>query len=215
MIIPVKNELQKKRIKNAIEQLKSEINVKEVELLDDANDLLVKEVRPNFKIIGPKYGKEMKSVVEVVKNLNSEQVNLLEEKKELNILVNKKNIILDISDVEVFYKDIEGWEVAKNSEMTIALDVTITQKLKNEGVARELVNRIQNQRKDNGLEVTDRIDILLKSESGLENAISENKNYILNETLANTLKFESTILDGTPIEFDNFKTEIRIKKVHS
>jgi len=215
MIIPVKNELQKKRIKNAIEQLKSEINVKEVELLDDANDLLVKEVRPNFKIIGPKYGKEMKSVIEVVKTLNSEQVNLLEEKKELNILINKKNIILDITDVEVFYKDIEGWEVAKNSEMTIALDVTITQKLKNEGVARELVNRIQNQRKDNGLEVTDRIDILLKSESGLENAISENKNYILNETLANTLKFESTILDGTPIEFDNFKTEIRIKKVHS
>tara|TARA_A100001011_G_scaffold400232_1_gene513374 strand:+ start:1696 stop:5082 length:3387 start_codon:yes stop_codon:yes gene_type:complete len=214
MIIPVKNELQKKRIKNAIEQLKSEINVKEVELLDDANDLLVKEVRPNFKIIGPKYGKEMKSVVEVVKNLNSEQVNLLEEKKELNILVNKKNIILDITDVEVFYKDIDGWEVAKNSEMTIALDVTITQKLKNEGIARELVNRIQNQRKDNGLEVTDRIDILLKSESGLENAISENKNYILNETLANTLKFESNILDGTPIEFDNFKTEIRIKKVY-
>ena len=213
MIIPVKNELQKKRIKNAIEQLKSEINIKEVELLDDANDLLVKEVRPNFKIIGPKYGNEMKSVVEVIKNLNSEQVNFLEEKKELNILVNKKNIILDITDVEVFYKDIEGWEVAKNSEMTIALDVTITQKLKNEGVARELVNRIQNYRKDSGLEVTDRIDIILKSEFELEKAIRENKNYILNETLANTLKFESTILKGTPIEFDNFKTEILIKKV--
>ena len=97
--------------------------------------------------------------------------------------------------------------------MTIALDVTITQKLKNEGVARELVNRIQNHRKDKGLEVTDRIDILLKSESGLDKALSENKNYILNETLANTLKFESTILKGTPIEFDNFKTEILIKKV--
>ena len=213
MIIPVKNELQKKHIKNAIEQLKSEINIKEVELLDDANDLLVKDVRPNFKIIGPKYGNEMKSIVEDIKNLNSEQVNLLEEKKELNILVNKKNIILDIADVEVFYKDIEGWEVAKNSEMTIALDMTINHKLKNEGVARELINRIQNHRKDKGLEVTDRIDILLKSESGLNKALSENKNYILNETLANTLKFESTILKGTPIEFDNFKTEILIKKV--
>ena len=150
MIIPVKNELQKKRIQNTIEQLKSEINIKEVELLDDANDLLVKDVRPNFKIIGPKYGNEMKSVVDVIKNLNSQQINLLEEKKELNILVNKKNIILDITDVEVFYKDIEGWEVAKNSDMTIALDVTITQKLKNEGLARELVNRIQNHRKDKG-----------------------------------------------------------------
>ena len=213
MIIPVKNELQKKRIKNTIEQLKSEINIKKVELLDDANDLLVKEVRPNFKIIGPKYGKEMKSIVDVVKNLNSEQVNLLEEKKELNILVNKKNIILDINDVDVIYKDIEGWEVAKNSDTTIALDVTITQKLKNEGVARELVNRIQNYRKDSGLEVTDRIDIILKSEFELEKAIRENKNYILNETLANTLKFESTILKGTPIEFENFKTEILIKKV--
>ena len=149
---------------NTIEQLKSEINIKEVELLDDANDLLVKDVRPNFKIIGPKYGNEMKSIVEVIKNLNSEQVNLLEEKKELNILVNKKNIILDINDVDVIYKDIEGWEVAKNSDTTIALDVTITQKLKNEGVARELVNRIQNHRKDSGLEVTDRIDIILKNE---------------------------------------------------
>ena len=129
MMIPVKNELQKKRIQNTIEQLKSEINIKEVELLDDANDLLVKDVRPNFKIIGPKYGKEMKSVVDVIKNLNSHQINLLEE-KELNIFVNKKNIILDINDIEVFYKDIEGWEVAKNSDTTIALDVTITQKLK-------------------------------------------------------------------------------------
>ena len=93
--------------------------------------------------------------------------------------------------------------------------MTITQKLKNEGVARELVNRIQNYRKDSGLEVTDRIDIILKSEFELEKAIKENKNYILNETLANTLKFESYIFDGTPIEFDNFKTEILIKKVNS
>ena len=93
--------------------------------------------------------------------------------------------------------------------------MTITQKLKNEGVARELVNRIQNYRKDSGLEVTDRIDIILKSEFELEKAIRENKNYILNETLANTLKFKSYIFDGTPIEFDNFRTEILIKKVNS
>ena len=99
--------------------------------------------------------------------------------------------------------------------MTIALDMTITQKLKNEGLARELVNRIQNHRKDQGFEVTDRIDIILKNEFELEKAIKENINYILNETLANTLKFESNILKGTPVEFDNFKTEIRIKKVNS
>ena len=177
--------------------------------------MLVKDARPNFKIIGPKYGKEMKSVVDAIKNLNSYQINLLEEKKELNIYVNKKNIILDIGDIEVFYKDIEGWEVAKNSDMTIALDMTITQKLKNEGLARELVNRIQNHRKDEGLEVTDRIDIILKNESKLEKAIKGNINYILNETLASTLKFESNILKGTPVEFDNFKTEIHIKKVNS
>jgi isoleucyl-tRNA synthetase len=198
-----------------VAQLKSEINLKEIELLDDANTLLVKEVRPNFKTLGPRFGKDLKSVVQVISQLNTEQINLFEEKGQLEVQLNEKNIILESSDVEILFKDIEGWQVAQGAGMTVALDITLSPELKKEGIARELVNRIQNHRKESGLEVTDRIEIFLKKEVELEAAVSENKEYILSETLANQLHFDSEIEEGTPLEFDNLKTEIRIKKIYS
>ena len=127
----------------------------------------------------------------------------------------KKNIILESSDVEILFKDIEGWQVAQGAGMTVALDITLSPELKKEGIARELVNRIQNHRKESGLEVTDRIEIFLKKEVELEAAVSENKEYILSETLANHLHFDSEVVEGIPLEFDNLKTEIRIKKIYS
>ena len=212
MIIPVKNKLEKVRIERIIEQLKNEINIKEVELLDDANALLVKDIRPNFKILGPRFGKDLNAVVRLISELSIDQINYLEEKGQLKVQLNEKNITLESSDVEVFFKDIEGWQVAQGSGMTVALDMTLNSCLKKEGVARELVNRIQNHRKDSGLDVTDKINIFLKNESQLEVAVSENLNYILSETLAKSLHFKSKIVEGTLLEFDNIKTEIRIKK---
>jgi len=215
MIIPVKNKAERARIERIVEQLKSEINLKEVELLDDANSLLVKEVRPNFKTLGPRFGKELKTIVQLISQLSPEQINSLEEKGQMKVELNKKNIILDRSDVEILFKDIEGWQVAQGAGMTVALDITLSSALKKEGIARELVNRIQNHRKDCGLEVTDRIDIFLKKNLPLEEAVSENIKYILSETLANSLLFESEIEKGTLLEFDNLKTEILIKKLFS
>jgi len=215
MIIPVKNTSERQRMERIVAQLKSEINLKEIELLDDANALLVKEIRPNFKTLGPRFGKDLKSVVQVISQLNTEQINLFEEKGQLEVQLNEKNIILESSDVEILFKDIEGWQVAQGAGMTVALDITLSPELKKEGIARELVNRIQNHRKESGLEVTDRIEIFLKKEVELEAAVSENKEYILSETLANHLHFDSEIEKGTPLEFDNLKTEIRIKKIYS
>jgi isoleucyl-tRNA synthetase len=162
MMIPVKNTSERERMERIVAQLKSEINLKEIELLDDANALLVKEVRPNFKTLGPRFGKDLKSVVQVISQLNTEQINLFEEKGQLEVQLNEKNIILESSDVEILFKDIEGWQVAQGAGMTVALDITLSPELKKEGIARELVNRIQNHRKESGLEVTDRIEIFLK-----------------------------------------------------
>ena len=215
MVIPVKNKTEKLRIQKVIAQLKGEINVKEVELLDDANALLVKDIRPNFKALGPRFGRDLKKIVQVINELNSEQISELEENGQLEVQLNEKNVTLESSDVEVFFKDIEGWQVAQGSGLTVALDMTINPALKKEGIARELVNRIQNHRKDSGLEVTDKIDIFLKTDPQLEAAVSENETYILSETLAKNLIFESKIIEGNPLEFDNIKTEIRIKKIFS
>ena len=215
MIVPVKNLKERKRIENSIEQLKSEINIKTVELLDDANSLLVKEIKPNFKTLGPRFGKDLKAVVQAIGNLNSKEIQLLEEHKSIEIKVNGELVHLDETEVEVFFKDIEGWQVAQYDGMTVALDMTLTPELKKEGLARELINRIQNHRKDSGLEVTDQIEIYLKAEEELQAAVSENKSYILSETLAKELTFKTVLEGGVPLEFDTITTAIQIKKLKS
>ena len=212
MIIPVKNTTERKQIESITEQLKGEINIKIIEFLDDANSLLVKEVKPNFKALGPRFGKDVKAIVDIIQGLSNEQITQLEENDMLKVELNKKNIILKRSDVEVYFKDIEGWQVAQGNGMTVALDMTLTPELIREGIARELINRIQNFRKDSGLEVTDKIDVFLKKEPKLEAAILENKSYILSETLTENLTFESSLEGGLVLEFEDINTSITIKK---
>jgi isoleucyl-tRNA synthetase len=213
MIIPVKNKEERNRIERVAEQLKSEINIKEIELLDDANSLLIKEVKPNFKVLGPRFGKDLKAVVNAITQLSATQIDTLEEKGKIEIQINEKNSILEHSDVEVFFKDIEGWQVAQGNGLTVALDMTLSPELRNEGMARELVNRIQNLRKDSGLEVTDKIEVSLLAEPELKAAVSENIKYILSETLADKLEYKTEIKDGLTVEFDAIKTKIQIKKI--
>ena len=215
MIIPFKNQTEKSRIECVVSQLKGEINIKEVELLDDANAILVKDIRPNFKTLGPRFGGELKDVIQLISQLSPKQINEIEEKSQLEVKLNEKNIILESSDVEIFFKDIEGWQVAQGGGMTVALDMKLSPELKKEGIARELVNRVQNHRKDRGLEVTDKIDIFLKNEPKLEAAVLENKRYVLSETLAKNLYFKPMIEEGYILEFEDIKTEIFIKKIFS
>ena len=212
MIIPFKNQIERSRIECVVSQLKGEINIKEVELLDDANAILVKDIRPNFKTLGPRFGGELKDVIQLISQLSPKQINEIEEKSRLKVKLNEKNIILESSDVEIFFKDIEGWQVAQGGGITVALDMKLSPELKKEGIARELVNRVQNHRKDRGLEVTDKIDIFLKNEPKLEAAVLENKTYILSETLTKNLYFKPMIEEGYILEFEDIKTEIFIKK---
>mgnify|MGYP002629915583 FL=1 len=213
LIIPVKNEIEKQRVAKIQDQLLSEVNVKSIELLDDASTLLVKEIKPNFKNLGPKYGKDVKAVVQCIQALTATQIAALEENKSLEVVINEKNINLGADDVEVFFKDIEGWQVAQGGGMTVALDISLTPQLKEEGLARELVNRIQNFRKDQGLEVTDKIEIHLQYDAVLFPAVNANKSYILSETLAQDIHFEEQLSEGNETAFDNINTVIQIKKI--
>ncbi len=191
----------------------SEVNVKEIELLDDASGILVKNIKPNFKVLGPKYGKEMRSVGAAIQTLNQEDINNIEKEGEIDLKIGDNFVKLYIDEVEISSQDIEGWLVTNQGGLTVALDVTISDKLRKEGNARELINRVQNLRKDSGLEVTDKIKLSIENNSILTKAIEDNEQYIKNETLTTKIIFEPFIEGGTEVVFDDVKTKILIEKI--
>ncbi len=212
IMIPVDSEQQKEEILAVSELIKHEVNVKEVELLDDASDILVKQIKPNFKALGPRFGKDMKAIANAVINFTAEDINKIEQNGNLDVEVNGKNIILERTDVEITSQDIEGWLVANEGSLTVALDVTISDDLRKEGIARELINRIQNLRKDSGFEVTDRIDVTLQKDEHIASAIDANIMYIKSETLTNELEILDKLEDGIEIAFDDVNTKLSIQK---
>ncbi len=213
IMIPVDNPQQKEEILAVSDLIKHEVNIKEIQLMEDASDILIKQIKPNFKTLGPKFGKDMRFIAAAVKGFNQEDINKIEKDKNISVEINGKNIILGLEDVEISSKDIEGWLVANEGSITVALDVTITEDLRKEGVARELVNRIQNARKDTGLEVTDKIKLTVLKFENLQQSISDNKDYIMSETLTKELVFVDKLTNGTEIEFDTIKSKIFIEKV--
>jgi len=212
VMIPVSDEEQKNAIEAVADLIKSEVNVKEIELLGDASGILVKQIKPNFKVLGPKYGKEMKLIAAEVAKLGQEDIQKIEQEGEISIQIENNSINLQLQDVEISSQDIEGWLVASSGSITVALDVTINEELRKEGVARELVNRIQNMRKDSGFEVTDKIDIKVLKDGFVETAVAENLNYIKTETLTAELEFEEKLDKGTEIAFDEVNTKLFISK---
>ncbi|MBP8158123.1 MAG: isoleucine--tRNA ligase, partial [Flavobacterium sp.] len=212
VMIPILDEYQRAEIEAVSDLIKAEVNVKEIELLDDASGVLVKQIKPNFKALGPRFGKDMGLISKEIQNFTPEQINELDAKGELTLVISGKSIILSLEDVEISSQDIPGWLVANANGITVALDITLTEELKNEGIARELVNRIQNLRKDSGFEVTDKIKVHLQHNDILAKAIQENENYIKSETLTETLVLEKEVSNGTEIEFDEIKTRILISK---
>ena len=180
--------------------------------MDDASGVLVKQIKPNFKTLGPRFGKDMGLIAKEIQNFSAEQINELDNKGSLTLIISGNSIILTSDDVEISSQDIPGWLVANANGITVALDITLTDELIKEGIARELVNRIQNLRKDSGFEVTDKIKVHLQYNEALEKAVNANENYIKSETLTETLVFETDLEKGTEIEFDNIKTKILISK---
>ena len=213
IMIPVESTEQKSSILAVANLIKHEVNIKEIVLLEDASDILVKQIKPNFKTLGPKFGKEMKFIANAIRNFTKEDIVKIELNGKIAIELEGKIINLDFSDVEISSKDIEGWLVANEGSITVALDVTISEELRKEGVARELINRIQNARKDKGLEVTDRIKLTVLKFEDLEESINNNKEYIMSETLTDELVFVDQLIDGSEIEFDTIKSKILIHKM--
>ena len=213
IMVPVESESRKEEILAVAELIKSEVNVKNVEPLGDASDILVKQIKPNFKVLGPRFGRDMKSVAQVVNSLDAEAIKKIEQTGHLDVEINGKSITLERSDVEITSQDIEGWLVASSGALTVALDVTITDELKKEGVARELVNRIQNLRKDSGFELTDRINVKFQQDGQLEGAITKNIDYIKTETLTEELLIVDKLETGIEIAFDDVNTRLSIQKV--
>ncbi|CAM3919722.1 isoleucine--tRNA ligase [Flavobacterium sinopsychrotolerans] len=212
VMIPVLDDNQRAEIEAVSDLIKAEVNVKEIVLLDDASGVLVKQIKPNFKALGPRFGKDMGLISKEIQGFSKEQISQLDKEGSLNIVIAGNNVILTLEDVEITSQDIEGWLVANSNGITVALDITISPALKQEGIARELVNRIQNIRKDSGFEVTDKIKVQLKRNGILEEAILENEAYIKSETLTSDLVFVDELENGTEIEFDDIKTMILISK---
>ncbi|XRE43549.1 Isoleucyl-tRNA synthetase [Tenacibaculum discolor] len=213
IMIPVLDATQKEEILAVADLIKSEVNVKEIELLDDASGILVKQIKPNFKALGPKFGKDMKLIANKIQGFTQDDIIKIEKEGEISVEINDKLITLETADVEISSKDIEGWLVANAEGLTVALDVTINDELRKEGVARELVNRIQNARKDTGLEVTDKIKLTILQADDLRESVLANENYIKAETLTNELVFVDDLKNGTEIEFDTIKSRMLIEKI--
>ena len=212
IMIPVASSKQKEEILAISDLVKHEVNVKEIELLEDASDILVKQIKPNFKVLGPRFGKDMRFVAAAIQKLDANAIKEIEKQGSLDIEINGKISTLTLDDVEITSQDIEGWLVANQGAMTVALDVTITAALKEEGIARELVNRIQNLRKDSGFEVTDTIEVVLLHHENMHKAIQNNLEYIKLETLTKTLNEVNQLDKGIAIDFDDISTKLFIQK---
>ena len=211
IFIPIRNKKEMSEIDNAKEQILSEINVKNIEYLDNANSLLVKELKPNFKTLGPRFGNKLNKIVSEISQLDPEKLN---KDKGLEIIVDEEKIMLSKDDIEVHYKDIEGLSVASGNGVTVAIDLELNDNLIDEGIARELISRIQNIRKSSGFKVTDKIEVKIKKNSKLISPIKNNLNYILSEILATKLYFSDDFdKNDETIEFDGIKTVINLSKV--
>jgi isoleucyl-tRNA synthetase len=211
-MIPVLENSEREEILAVSDLIKSEVNVKEIELIDEGSGMLVKQIKPDFKALGPRFGKDMKAVAAVISDFDQKQIATLEKDGEISVFINEKNTTLALADVLISSQDIAGWLVANAEGVTVALDVTITPELRNEGISRELVNRIQNLRKDSGFEVTDRIEVALQENEKLKTAVNQNLAYIKEETLTDVLQFYPKVEEGTEIAFDDIETRISIKK---
>jgi isoleucyl-tRNA synthetase len=213
IMIPVLDDIERKQVAAISSLIASEVNVKQVELLDDTSSILVKEVKPNFKTLGPRFGKDMKLVAQAIQGLNDTQVQTLEKEGALKLNLDDKEIILAADDVVISSKDVSGWLVASEQGVTVALDVQMNESLQLEGMARELVNRLQNMRKDLGFDVTDTISLTLLENDALAAVLKQNKTYIQHEILATSITLVKDELAGSiPISFDSLETNVNMVK---
>ena len=212
IMVPVVDEEQKAHIEAVKNLIMNEVNVKEVRFVDGAADVLVKKVKCDFKKLGPKFGKQMKAVAAAVAEMSQEAIGELEKNGKYTLNLDGAEAVIEASDVEIFSEDIPGWLVANEGKLTVALEVTITEELRREGIARELVNRIQNIRKSSGFEITDKIKITISKNTQTDDAVNEYNTYICNQVLGTSLELVDEVKDGTMLEFDDFSLFVNVIK---
>ena len=213
ILVPVINSKEKKSIERFQDIILSETNVKNIEIINEKNSILIKEVKPNFQKLGPKFGKIMKDIKNTLNKISKEKILELEERGFTTIYVNNRNIEISIEDVEISYKKIEGWIHTRGMGSTVALDINITDKLLLEGLSRDLINRIQNVRKEQGLDVTDKIIIYLKKNNLLETVLKQHEEFVMSETLSKKIIISDKNLNGTELNFEGVESEILIEKI--
>lgn len=217
IIVAVLNYQQKEAIKSMQTLILNETNVEEIKYVDNTEGILIKKIKLNFKKLGPRYGKIMKNLAKIISNISQESISQLEQNGKISIPVSGQSVEITIEDVEIISEDIPGWLVTNNWKWTVALDITITDKLKKAGIARELVNRIQNIRKANGFEITDRINVTIQSDSYINEAIEENKQYITSQTLANSIVMSNNLTNNKKVklELEGFNLLVSVTKTHN
>ncbi len=215
IMVPVTDRKFKSRFDAVKSLILSEVNVKEVEYIEDATDILVKRIKPNFKTLGPRYGKMMKQLSVAISALSQENITSFEASGIYDIVVDNKTVNLTLEDVEIISEDIPGWLVANEGQLTVALDVTITDELHHEGIAREFVNRIQNLRKESGFNVTDKINVSIEKLGEIEEAVRKYSDYIGSQTLADNIELKTfeEKADVSKVDINEISVKIKIKKI--
>ena len=208
-MIPAVDAEQKKHIEAVKNLIMNEVNVKELRFVEGAG-VLVKKVKCNFRTMGKKFGKLMKSVAAAMDALSQEQIAELEKNGTIAINVEGQDLTVEVVDVEIISEDIPGWLVANEGNLTVALEVELTEELRNEGMARELINRIQNIRKESGLEITDRIHVTIAPNDDVKKSVESFGDYIKTQVLADNIALENN--DGQEVEFDDYKLNIKVEK---
>ncbi len=213
IMVPVMDAHQQESIEAVKNLILNEVNVKELKFVDNAAGILVKRIKPDFKKLGPRYGKIMKSLAAAIQSMSQDDILAFEAAGTFTLNVEGQEAAIERADVEIISEDIPGWLVANEGRLTVALDITVTESLRKEGLARELVNRIQNLRKSNGYDITDKINVTILSTDEMDDAIKEFNEYIANQVLAVSVEItEHAISDATVLDFEDFNLSVRIEK---
>ncbi|MFY9590872.1 MAG: isoleucine--tRNA ligase [Bacteroidales bacterium] len=215
IMMPIISDNFVEQIEKVEQIIKTETNIKEIKFLSDSSDILVKSIKANFKVLGPKYGKLMKQVAAKIAGMSQKEIAEFERTNKFSFVVENQEVNLDLDDVEIISEDIPGWLVANEGKITVALDINLTQELIEEGIAREFVNRIQNLRKESGFNVVDKINIYILSNPNLNSAITKFDEYICSQTLANSIKIVDKMeqKDNISVKVNNFETQLSVTKV--
>lgn len=212
IMIPAIDEHQREAIEAVKALILGEVNVKELNFVDNGGGILVKKVKPDFKKLGPKYGKIMKQLAASVQNMSQDDIYELETKGEFAFDIAEQKATVELSDVDIISEDIPGWLVANEGRLTVALDITVTDALRREGTARELVNRIQNLRKTTGFEITDKIRVVISDVLQVQEAFGEYQNYIASQVLAESIELADNVA-GTEVDMEDYNINIKIERV--